>query len=158
MNLIETILIELAKTTINYKGFRTNLLGIPVRSQNSVKSTMNRLHKVGFIEKKNNDWQITPSGKKYLKRKENSLKHFQSDLDINEPKNLLVMYDIPEAKKAEREWFRWHLKKFGYKMIQRSVWVGPSPLPKEFERYLEKIKLKESIKVFKLAKPYKIDE
>lgn len=64
------------------------------------------------------------------------------------------MFDIPEPKKAEREWFRFHLKKFNYEMIQRSVWVGPSPLPKEFLDYLKEIKLTEYVKTFKLDKPY----
>lgn len=63
------------------------------------------------------------------------------------------MFDIPEEKKAEREWFRFHLKRFGFEMIQRSVWVGPAPLPKEFLVYLEEIDLKSCIKTFKLAKP-----
>ena len=65
------------------------------------------------------------------------------------------MFDVPEPKKAEREWLRWHLKKFNYVMIQKSVWVGPSPLPKDFLDYIKKIDLKDSIKTFKLAKGYK---
>ena len=142
---MEKILIALTDTTVNYKGMRVNLLGIPVfknYSKNSVKSTTYRLIKRGLIEKKSNEWQITHLGKKYLKR--------------NMPKNLIVMFDIPETQKAEREWFRWHLKKFNYKMIQKSVWVGPSPLPKEFMEYIEKIKLKDKVKTFRLAKGYKI--
>ena len=51
------------------------------------------------------------------------------------------MYDIPEVRKAEREWLRWHLKKFGYVLIQKSVWMGPSPLPKDFLDYIKEIKL-----------------
>ncbi|OGI94256.1 hypothetical protein A3A03_03235 [Candidatus Nomurabacteria bacterium RIFCSPLOWO2_01_FULL_40_18] len=64
------------------------------------------------------------------------------------------MFDIPETKKAEREWLRWHLKKFNYSMIQKSVWVGPSPLPKEFLDYIQFIKIKDGFKTFKLAKSY----
>ena len=64
------------------------------------------------------------------------------------------MFDVPETKKAEREWLRWHLKKFNYLMIQKSVWVGPSPLPKEFLDYLDTIKIKDCFKTFKLAKGY----
>ena len=79
---------------------------------------------------------------------------FVSPFSKKSPKNLLVMFDIPEVKKAEREWFRFHLRQFGYKMIQKSVWVGPSPLPKDFLDYIKDIKLKECIKTFKLAKPY----
>ena len=77
-----------------------------------------------------------------------------SSFSENTPKNLLVMYDIPEDKKPEREWFRRHLIKFGYVMIQRSVWVGPSPLPKDFLTYVKKIGLKDNLKTFKLAKGY----
>ena len=64
------------------------------------------------------------------------------------------MYDVTEQKKKERDWFRRQLKNFDYTMIQRSVWVGPSPLPKEFLEYVRRIGLKNQFKVFKLAKPY----
>jgi len=67
----------------------------------------------------------------------------------------LVMFDVPTERKSEREWLRWHLKKFGYIMIQQSVWVGPSPLPKEFNNYIKSIKLDNCIKTFKLERPYK---
>ncbi len=39
-------------------------------------------------------------------------------------------------------------------MIQRSVWVGPSPLPKDFLDYLKEIKLGDNLKMFKLSKGY----
>ena len=45
-------------------------------------------------------------------------------------------------------------KEFNYSMIQKSVWVGPSLLPKEFLDYIEKIKIKDGLKTFKLAKGY----
>ena len=64
------------------------------------------------------------------------------------------MYDIPEDKKKERDWFRRHLAKFGYAMIQRSVWVGPSPLPEDFVSYIKELGLKDKLKVFKVAKTY----
>ena len=64
------------------------------------------------------------------------------------------MFDIPEIKKVERNWLRWHLKKFNYIMIQKSVWVGPSPLPKEFLDYIKSIGLEDGIKIFKLARGF----
>ena len=64
------------------------------------------------------------------------------------------MFDIPEVQKAEREWLRWHLKKFHYFMIQKSVWVGPSPLPKKFLDYIKSIKIENGVKTFKLARGY----
>jgi len=65
------------------------------------------------------------------------------------------MYDIPHNLKKERDWFRRQLIKFEYIMIQKSVWVGPSPLPKDFLDYLKEIKIGDNFKTFKLAKPYK---
>ena len=64
------------------------------------------------------------------------------------------MYDIPTAFRKERDWFRRHLVKFGYIMIQKSVWVGPAPLPKDFLDYLKEIKIGDNFKTFKLAKSY----
>lgn len=79
---------------------------------------------------------------------------FASFFKKNAPKNLIVMYDIPDNLKKERDWFRRHLIKFGYIMIQKSVWVGPSPLPKDFLVYVKEIKIGDSFKTFKLAKSY----
>jgi len=79
---------------------------------------------------------------------------FISNLDENAPKNLIVMYDIPHELKKERDWFRRHLKKFNYVMIQKSVWVGPSPLPKDFLEYVTSIGLRKKLKTLKLAKSY----
>ena len=70
------------------------------------------------------------------------------------PKDLIVMYDIPSDKRKERDWFRRHLQKFGYIMVQKSVWIGPSPLPKDFLDYVKSIGLSKQLKTFKLATPY----
>lgn len=149
---------ELLKPKFKYKGVSVNMLGLPSFSQNfsraSVSNQIARFKRRGFIEKEGEFLRITKKGRKYIKRKQESLAVFDFSFSKDSSKNLLVMYDIPESKKAEREWFRFHLKKFNYKMIQRSVWVGPSPLPEDFLDYLKKIKLKSCIKTFKLAKSY----
>jgi len=79
---------------------------------------------------------------------------FYSPFKKDSTKNLIVMYDIPHNQKKERDWFRRHLVKFGYIMIQKSIWVGPSPLPKNFLDYLKEIKIGDNFKTFKLAKSY----
>ena len=110
-----------------YKGVRVNSFGFPVFN--------------------------TP--KKFPKRNRRIYHHtFSSILNENSPKNLIVMYDIPTEKKKERDWFRRHLKKFNYIMIQKSVWVGPSPLPKDFLKYVDSIGLRKKLKTLKLAKNY----
>lgn len=94
---------------------------------------------------------VSQKGKKYIEQKMSRLHLFESPFKKNAVKNLLILFDIPEDRKAEREWFRRQLREFGYEMVQKSAWLGPSPLPREFSDYLKAIGLEDSIKTFKLA-------
>jgi len=156
MSIIFDILNELSTISLSYKGSRVNFLGMPKfknYSSSSLRATMSNLIKDGLVID-NDGLLVSSRGKDYIRRKIDSLEQFDFKFDKDSPKNLMVMFDVPEPKKAEREWLRWHLKKFNYLMIQKSVWVGPSPLPKGFLDYIESIGLKNSIKTFKLAKDY----
>ena len=115
----------------NYKGVKTNSFGIPI-----------------FLLGDNKRIKTEGRKRKFYNAS------FASPFKKDSPKNLLIMYDIPTEKKKERDWFRRHLKKFNYIMIQQSVWVGPSPLPKEFIKYVEDIGLKKQLKTFKLSQSY----
>lgn len=156
--MVGEILEELWNTELNYKGVKVNIFGIPrfkKYNPRSFRDTIYRLKEKGIIEKELAGIVLSKYGKEYVRKKFDSLKQFDKPDNISKDKNLLVMFDVPVEKKGEREWLRWHLKKFGYIMIQHSVWVGPFPLPKEFKDYIEKIKLDKCIKTFKLAKSYK---
>jgi len=120
----------MAGKTFYYKGIRVNAFGLPVLSEGKsrIKKTL----------RKRKFYYIT----------------FHSEFEKSSPKNLIVMYDIPHKMKKERDWFRRQLKNFNYVMIQKSVWVGPSPLPKDFRDYVKLIGLRKQLKTFKLAKPY----
>lgn len=117
---------------LKYKGVTVGAFGLPVlfSEKNSVVESKNP-KKIYFL-----------------------YKHFNFNFAITAPKNQIVMYDIPFNKRSERDWFRSQLKKFNYSMIQKSVWVGPSPLPKEFLKYVKSIGLLNKLKILKLAKPY----
>jgi DNA-binding transcriptional regulator PaaX len=133
------------------------MFGIPdlgLYKKQTIYNSIHNLKKKGLILTAEDKAYITKQGKKLINRKLNSLKQFQSTFSKDAPKMLVIMYDIPENRKAEREWFRFHLKKFGYLMIQRSVWVGPAPLPKEFMDYTKGLHLYSHLKVLHLAKPY----
>jgi len=114
-----------------YKGMRVNCFGIPIFTRGRESRAKTKSRKKAF-------YNFT----------------FTSPFKKDAPRNLIVMYDISHNMKKERDWFRRHLVKFGYIMIQKSVWVGPSPLPKDFLDYLKEIKIGDSFKTFKLAKPY----
>jgi DNA-binding transcriptional regulator PaaX len=157
------ILEKLWNAEFRYKGARANMLGIPIfwenkkdYSKDSFDKTLSRLVKGGLVEIKSEKWFLTKTGKEYFENKRKLYLKFSSPFVLNAPKNLLLMFDIPESKKSERNWLRWHLREFQYFMIQKSVWVGPSPLPKKFGAYLKEIGLYKYIKTFKLARPYQI--
>lgn len=144
---------------LSYKGVSTRALFLSIpweENKKTYRDTLYRMHKNELIYKKDGSWMITKSGKEYFLKQKKLLIRFDSPFEKTSPKNLLLMFDVPENRSAERQWLRFHLKKFNYYMIQKSVWVGPSPLPSKFISYLKEIKLDNCIKTFKLAKPYKI--
>lgn len=157
MSIGDKILKLLLEPAYKYKGMSVNLLGLPAMfpyKKQSINNTIYQLNKNGYVFKNGDYLSILPKGRKYVENKKARFLTFDSPYKKEAAKNLIVMFDIPEVRKAEREWFRFHLRRFAYKMIQRSVWVGPSPLPKDFMDYVTEIKLKECIKTFKLAKSY----
>lgn len=159
MSLGDYILKILSEPVACYKGMPVNLLGLPVdTSKRQVfYNTLYRLKKKGYVLDEVDRLRLSHAGRKYIERKLDFLKEFDFCFPKDAPKNLILMYDSPEHKKAEREWLRLHLRKFHFKMIHRSVWVGPSPLPKEFVVYLKQLRLGPNLKVLKLAKPYKTE-
>lgn len=157
------ILEGLWNVTAYYKGMRVNIFGFPMPwkpyysyPNKSVSGTMARLRKNGLVVVKDDKWSLTEKGKIFFEDKRKLSRKFSSPFILNSPKNLLIMFDIPESKRAERKWLRWHLREFQYFMIQKSVWIGPSPLPKKFVDYLNVLGLSACIKTFKLTKPFQI--
>ena len=154
MSIVRKILENLWNTSLSYKGVRVNLFGIPQfknYKNESIRVAFHRLQKNKYILGTTSSCYLTNNGKNYLKKKLKTLKSFKSPFTKEQSKNLICMFDVPEKNKKERDWLRFHLKKFNYVMIQKSVWVGPSPLPKEFLDYIKYIGLKDNIKTFKLA-------
>jgi hypothetical protein len=158
MSIIKEILDELWNSEYHYKGITVNIFGIPRFKQyrkKSIQMAINRLSHDNIIEKEIDGIVLSRYGKEYVQRKIDSLKKFDNPGNLSKNRTLLIIFDIPTEKKAHREWLRWHLKKFNYIMIQKSVWVGPYPIPDDFSKYLKEIKLDECIKTFRLSKPYK---
>jgi len=87
-------------------------------------------------------------------RKYSDYKHFNYNFALTAPKDLIVICDFPFSRRSERDWFRYQLKGFNFTSIQKSVWVGPSPLPKDFLDYVKSIGLLDKLQMLKLAKPY----
>ena len=123
-----------------------------------LKTTLSRLKKRGLVENKNEIWKITEKGKNYLKEKISSkIPHFGHLKLENTKNNMIVIFDIPEIRKKQRNWLRGDLMALGFMQLQKSVWFGPAPLPKKFIEYLNDTNLLQYLKFFKATKEEIID-
>lgn len=146
------------KRQLRYKGIRIGFLGLPDFKHYKYQTLANNcsiLRKMGYIRQSYGIYYITNKGELFLSKLESkSFKFFETEKTKNDPKDLLIIYDIPQDKTSHRNWFRRELKKFHFIMIQKSAWVGPSPLPTEFSNYVKNIGLSKTIRTFKLAKGF----
>jgi DNA-binding transcriptional regulator PaaX len=156
--ILEYLIENKNKPAIKHTGVRLGFLGLPDFKYYKYQTLANRcsdLKSRGYLKEINGTYFITNKGEEFLDKKIHGvLKRFESNKTEKDPKDLLLLYDISEDKKTHRDWLRRELVNFHYIMIQRSVWVGPSPLPKEFTEYLKNIGLKDSVKTFKLEKGF----
>ena len=63
---------------------------------------------------------------------------------------VMVLFDIPENKRKIRNWLRLHLKLWKFEMVQKSVWLGKGPLPKEFTERLGAFGISKCVKILKV--------
>lgn len=115
-------------------------------------SMIYKLQREGFIKKtKNRKLLITVLGKEKYKKILSHLprKHYQAQID-NSLK--VIIFDIPEREKYKREWLRDQLRDIGFKMLQKSVWIGRRKFPSEFMEDIRDLKLLPYVEIFSVAK------
>lgn len=117
-------------------------------NEQTLRTTLSRLKKQGLLKNENRIWEITKKGVDYIKKISNKNPHFKS-VNNSSVKNMIVIFDIPELHRKKRNWLRIELAGLGFTLLQKSVWFGPSPLPKDFLDYLHKNNLLEYLKFFK---------
>lgn len=64
----------------------------------------------------------------------------------------IVAFDVPEREKKKREWLRSVLKRLGYKIVQRSVLLGKTKIPRQFLDDLRKLNMVEYVEIFEITK------
>jgi CRISPR-associated endonuclease Cas2 len=61
----------------------------------------------------------------------------------------IIIFDIPESKRAVRNFIRAKLKNLGFKKWQNSIWVSPYALDRDLEKELETLATKLFIRLIK---------
>ena len=116
-------------------------------SRQSFAVILSRLQKQKLITRQSGKWSITNLGKKIIGE---SKFRQNSELPPEDGKARLFIFDIPERERKKRLWLRLELISYGYKLLQKSVWVGYRPLPENFLRDLEDFNLKSHIHIFSI--------
>lgn len=127
-----------------YKGVNLTEL-----KEQTLRTTLSRLRKQGLIKNESKIWEITKKGADYLEKNISFRKICHRHPSVSSLKNMIIIFDIPELHRKKRDWLRIELINLGFSMLQKSVWFGPSPLPKEFVQYVNEINVLPYMKFFK---------
>lgn len=65
---------------------------------------------------------------------------------------IMLIFDIPQRRKKERELLRSILKNLGYRLFQQSVWVSPYDISEKTEKLLQFYYLEEYVRIFLVNK------
>ena len=65
---------------------------------------------------------------------------------------MIVVFDIPESRRKERDWLRDVLRNLGFTMLQKSVWLGKIKIPEQLIDDLRRLYLQNAVEIFKITK------
>ena len=122
-------------------------------------STLSRLKKDGFVEKKDDIYKITKNGlSKLFKEKPKQLKI--KILEQSEPSEKVIVfsYDIPEKYRNGRLWVIDVLKLLDFEMVHQSTWIGNNKLPQEFLEELIHKEIFDYVRIFEINKKGNLTE
>lgn len=124
--------------------------GIPNLKKSALAAALKRLREKGFIENDHVDEQgliikLTNEGRTVML------------LEGVEPtrwdgKWRIVVFDIPEQKRIIRNLFRRNLKKWGFKHLQKSVWISKKNVTDKLFNYIKDLRVEKWVWVFESDK------
>ncbi len=122
-------------------------------NQKKLRFELKRLQRNGIIEQSDENGEtvlkLTDKGKtKLFKFK---LDNMQLDDKHWDKRWRLVAYDIPTKNRKHAEIFRGFLKRMGFVMLQKSLWITPYPCNKEIEFLKNLYDLRENVTVLTVS-------
>jgi len=122
------------------KGF--SLYRSPLLSRSEAKKMfqqrISRLKRQGYLRKTENSWELTPKGRieiiKIILWKKLQNKKWDGKWRV-------IIFDIPEMSRRDRDFLRRELKWIGFIELQKSVWIFPFDAEKEIMALLKLWKL-----------------
>jgi hypothetical protein len=121
-------------------------------SEIAIRQSIWRLKKAGFVEKKGNFFFLTEKGKKLAGYILSRKKIFDKKWD---GKFRIVIFDIPEKSRKDRNWLRQELYFLKYRKLQESVFIGKHPLPQDLIKDIKQKKMGNFVNYILADKIYK---
>ncbi len=94
------------------------------RDAERIKRAVDRLYALGHLKHANGKLALTLSGKKHLQKLDVQFRSWRPPARWDKRWRVLV-FDIPETKRASRDKVRTTIQSIGFVQLQRSVWVYP---------------------------------
>lgn len=118
-------------------------------SKSELAQALKRLREQGLIEEDNIN-----TGKVIFKLTDMGRESFGSELSAKEwdGKWRIVIFDIPEEKRAIRNLFRRNLKKWGFKYLQKSVWISKMDVFGKLTSYIEGLRIEKWVTIIEADK------
>lgn len=120
-------------------------------SKTAITRSLKGLHEAGLIEhvsSGHSDYaRLTKDGKK----KAHSIKLDHENTLVNpnwDGKWRIIMLDLPESRKTDRESLRYLLKKAGFVCLKNAVWISPFPFEHLFMNIKKDLGLTTEIMIF----------
>jgi len=115
-------------------------------SHEVLRATLSRLKKNNLVTLKRGNWTASDDGATRAKTDPRPWR--KAARPPKSEKNMIIIFDVPEIEKLKRDWLSVELKALGFVMLQKSVWFGPAPVPKEFIEALHKLKILPCMRFF----------
>ncbi|MBI4999229.1 CRISPR-associated endonuclease Cas2 [Candidatus Gottesmanbacteria bacterium] len=133
---------------------------VPYRyRRHNFEARLKRALKTGYIEKiiKNGEayYRLTGQGEEKLVR---DFPIFALQRKPWDRKWRIVVFDIPEKSRKNRDYLRTKLYELGFGMLQESVWVTPFDITQDLREYLKALSLEKNVFVFMAGRAFIGDE
>lgn len=116
----------------------------------TLKASLSRLKEQGLVVKdpKKKVYYLTDNGKEFVSYIEDRYEILKKPWD---GKVRVVIFDIPEKKRKWRDWLRNELRLLQFKSLQKSVYIGKTPLPESLYKEINQTDLDQYVFIFTMS-------
>lgn len=116
--------------------------------EEAVVNSVQRMVRTGYLSRdgrgRKAKYRLSEKGKERIRQK---ISRFLTDDVKWDGLWRLVIYDIGENQRRDRDHLRKFLKSLGFGMLQRSIWISPHSVKDELETFLEESGMREAVLV-----------